>query len=246
MISTIVVFAAGLGTRMGGLTKTRPKPLILVQGKPFLYYLLSNIKQAGFSRVILVTGYLAGQIDEFVRQYQSEFPLIETVNQWQVFGQDKQGSLLPLLTAKSLLGDDDFVVVMGDNLYAAVDLEVCRQFTDKYCYLGGLEVDNPSHYGTLVCDEDNYLRRIEEKSENPSSNLINSGLYKFTSDIFAAAKEVGKSVRGEYEITDAISKLAEKKLVKVYRLRGEWLDFGRPEDVVKVEKFLKLKNNLFR
>ncbi len=239
MISTIVVFAAGLGTRMGELTKTRPKPLILVQGRPFLYYLLSNIKQAGFSRIVLVTGYLAEQMDEFVEQYQNEFPLIETVNQWQVFGRDKQGSLLPLLTAKHLLQDDDFVVVMGDNLYAVSDLAACREFIDKYCYLGGLEVSNPSQYGVIVCDEENYLRGIEEKSKNPPSNLINSGLYKFTPDIFVVTKEVNKSPRGEYEITDAICKLAEKKLVKVYRLQGEWLDFGRPEDIAKVEKFLQ-------
>ncbi len=241
MISTVVVFAAGLGTRMGQLTKTRPKPLILVQGKPFLYYLLSNIKQAGFSRIILVTGYLAEQIDEFVKQYQDEFPLIETVNQWQMFGRDKQGSLLPLLTAKHLLSGDDFVVVMGDNLYATSDLKNCRRLTDKYCYVGALEVDNPSQYGVLVCDEEGYLRRIEEKSKNPSSNFINSGLYKFTADIFAAAKTVNKSERGEYEITDAIYKLAEKKLVKVYRLQGEWLDFGKPEDIAKVEKFLQTR-----
>ncbi len=241
MISTIVVFAAGLGTRMGELTKTRPKPLILVQDRPFLYYLLKNIKRAGFSRIILVTGYLAKQIDEFVEQYQDEFPLIETVNQWRVFDRDKQGSLLPLLTAEHLLGDNDFVVVMGDNLYAVSDLKNCRRLTDKYCYVGALEVNNPSQYGVLVCDEEGYLRQIEEKSKNPSSNLINSGLYKFTADIFAAAKKVDKSARGEYEITDAICKLAEDKLVKVYRLQGEWLDFGKPEDIIKVEKFLQTK-----
>lgn len=234
----IIIAAAGRGTRMKGLAQYKPKHLIEVAAKPFLYYLLKHIYQAGLSRVIIVTGYLSAAFDKFIEQYQKEFPSLQILNQYEVVGQEKYGSLMPLLAAKHLVASQPFLMVNGDHLYSVRDLMVFQQAGGDYNYVAATSVSEPSKFGTLVVDNDNLLVRIDEKVPHPVTNLINAGLYRFTTEIFEAAAEVKLSPRGEYEITDAITILAKKKKVKIVPLQDYWLDFGRPEDVALAENII--------
>jgi len=238
MIKKVVIFAAGRGTRMAHLSKDRPKHLIDVFGKPFLYYLLTNLKAVGFQEVIMVTGYLSHQFDDFFVTYQEEFPIFCTVNQFAMMGEEKYGTLVPLQSVRSVVNNEPFVVVMGDNLYALDDLRAFAAADDDYQYIGGLKVDDPSKYGTLVASEEDWLQRIDEKVPEPVSDIINAGIYKFTSDIYSVVDKVKPAKNGEYQITEAISMLAQEKKVKIKKLRQYWLDFGRPEDIKKVEEFI--------
>lgn len=244
MIKKVVIFAAGRGTRMAHLSKDRPKHLIDVFGKPFLYYLLTNLKAVGFQEVIMVTGYLSHQFDDFFARYREEFPIFCTVNQFAMMGEEKYGTLVPLQAVKSVVDNEQFVVVMGDNLYALEDLQEFAQADDSYNYIGGLKVLDPSKYGTLVSGKKDFLERIDEKVPEPVSNIINAGIYKFNPEIYSVADEVKPAKNGEYQITDAISRLAHQKKVKIKILRKDWLDFGRPEDIQKVENFIR-EHNLF-
>jgi dTDP-glucose pyrophosphorylase len=99
-------------------------------------------------------------------------------------------------------------------------------------------VDNPQEYGVFVKRGD-FLEEIIEKPKEFKGNLINTGLYKFTPEIFQKISEVELSPRGEYELTDAINLLAQEKKVKVKELKDYWLDFGKPEDIKKVSDFLE-------
>jgi bifunctional UDP-N-acetylglucosamine pyrophosphorylase/glucosamine-1-phosphate N-acetyltransferase len=245
MIKKVVIFAAGRGTRMAHLSKDRPKHLIDVFGKPFLYYLLTNLKSVGFQEVIIVTGYLSYQFDDFFTTYKEEFPIFCTVNQFAVMGEEKYGTLIPLQSVHSVVNNEPFVVVMGDNLYALDDLRAFAAINDDYQYIGGLKVDNPSEYGTLVTDEEDWLKRIDEKVSSPVSNIINAGIYKFTSDIYSVTDKVKPAKNGEYQITEAVSMLALEKKVKIKKIQQYWLDFGRPEDIKKIEKFI-VTNDLFK
>jgi len=109
---------------------------------------------------------------------------------------------------------------------------------DDKCYVAGIKVENPQKYGVLV-EKNGKLVKIHEKPEKYVGDLINTGLYKFTPDIFKALEKIKLSQRGEYELTDAITLLAEKGKAKVYTLKDYWLDLGSLEDIPKVEKFLK-------
>ncbi len=244
MIKKVVIFAAGRGTRMRDLATTRPKHLIEVFGKPFLYYLLTNLKAVGFQEVIMVTGYLSHQFDDFFAAYREEFPIFCTVNQFAVMGENKYGTLVPLQAVSSVVDNEPFVVVMGDNLYALEDLSEFAKLTDDYHYIGGLKVDNPSQYGTLVSGQQDLLSRIDEKVAQPVSDIINAGIYKFNPDIYCVVNQIKPAANGEYQITDAISLLAQQDKVKIKKLQKYWLDFGRPEDIQKVEQFI-IANNLF-
>jgi len=228
---------------MKDLSLDKPKHLIEVGGKPFLHHLLKNVSNAGFREIIMVTGYLSLKMEEFIRRYKKEFPFFSAVNQFELFGEEKYGTLMPLLAVKDIVKDEQFAAVMGDNLYSLDDLRNFQTLGDSYCYVGGYRVADPAKYGTIVAGEDNLLIRIDERNPNPVSNRINSGMYKFTPEIYEAAEKVGLSPRGEYEITDALSLLAKRQKVKVTDLKNFWLDFGKPEDVGKMTLFLK-RNSL--
>ncbi len=226
--------AGGKGTRMGKLTADRPKHLIPVNGRPFIYYLLQNLAAAGLNRLYLSVGYKKEKWDGFIKTL--DFP-VKIIDQTERLG-DKYGSACPVEAAEPEIGNDNFIAVNGDNLYSPADLQAISR-DDDLNYITGYPAENPSLYGTLVSDPDGYLIKIQEKNPKPVTNIINSGLYKFTPQYFEEVKKINLSPRGEYEITDVVTALAKQHLVKVLKLKNYWYDFGKPEDIEKVEQFLK-------
>lgn len=240
MIKKVLVAAAGRGTRMKDLSKDKPKHMIEVNGKPFLYYALSNLKKAGFEEVIMVIGYKKEIIEEFLKKYRDEFNIAAIINQFEALGNEKYGTLCPIECAQKVIGEKNFVMVMGDNLYSVDDLKKMN-IDDEFNYVAGLPHENPQLYGVLVKDGEDYLEQILEKPANPPSNAINAALYKFTPEIFNKVPLVQKSPRGEYEITDAINLLAKEKKVKIKEIKNYWLDLGKPADIQTIEAFLNQK-----
>jgi len=223
-----IILAAGKGTRMLPLTETRPKPLVHVCGKPFLYYLLENIRKAGFKEIGIVAGYKIEKIKEFLKEYEIDATVIK---------QPKQlGTGHATLWAEKFVDKDDFIVLMGDNLYSTDDIKAVGESEANFA-IGAMEHKEPQKYGCLVT-EAGFLKEIVEKPERKVSNLINVALYKFSAEIFKVLKKIPKSARGEYEVTDAISEMCAKERFKVHRIEGYWLDFGYPWDILSVNEFL--------
>lgn len=237
MITKVVIPAAGKGTRMLELAKDIPKHLISVLDKPFLYYVLSNLKKAGFGEMILVIGNHAEKMEEFAQGLGREFPLT-IVDQFKTMGTEKYGTAIPVLAAQAAVGQEDFVCIYGDNLYSVRDLQAIRELDDEFNYLSLLYSDNPEKYGVPVLQGD-IVKEIVEKPKTFISNWVSIGCYKFTPEIFEHAQRVEKSERGEYELTDAISALARLGKVKARKMLDYWLDFGKPEDIKKVGDFLR-------
>ncbi|MBD3310126.1 NTP transferase domain-containing protein [Candidatus Woesearchaeota archaeon] len=231
MTGKIVILAAGKGTRMRPITEEVPKALIEVAGKPFLHWLLRTIQKAGYDDIGIVVGYKKEMISEFLEEEGFEATLIEQ--------KEQKGTGHAVFQAEDFAGGKDFVVVMGDNLYSRCDLSGINK-DDSYCYVAGYEHDDPSRFGVLVVEEGK-LVRIHEKPKEFVGRLINTGLYKFTSEIFEVLKNIKLSERGEYELTDAINILAEQGKVKVLRLADFWKDFGKIDDIEEVNNFLEGK-----
>jgi len=223
-----VILATGLGKRMRPLTEKMPKTLIPVNGKPFLFYLINNLQKAGFDDFIIVANYRIEMIKEFLKQYGFNATVIDQ--------REPLGTAHAIAAAENFV-KGDFVVAMSDNLYSAKDMERFR-INDGLNYVGGIFHSNPEKYGNLLINGD-FLERIVEKPAQKVSDFINTGLYKFTPEIFSTIKKIRKSERGEYEITDAISLLCKERKVKTVQLKDYWLDMGKPEDIPTIEKFLK-------
>lgn len=246
MINKVVIAAAGQGTRMLELSKNKSKHLIEVNNRPFLAYLMDNLLLAGYKELILVVGFKVELMDDFVKNYQppkgidkKDFKIV-LVNQTEILGpkEKEYGTACPVKCVKDLVKNESFIYLYGDNLFSVEDLS-SMNVDDDFCYIAGLKHENPEKYGVLIRDGDDFLEKIIEKPKEFVGDLINAGLYKFTKDVFDKILEVKKSIRGEYEVTDAISLLAKEKKVKIKIIKDFWHDFGNPEDIKKMCKFLE-------
>ena len=237
MIDTIVIAAAGNGTRMKHLAKNKPKHLINVLGRPFLSYLLANIKKAGFKKIVVVIGRHREKFIEFARQHKKQFDLT-LVDQFGVFPESKYGTAIPVLAAQSSLGNEPFVYLMADNLYGVNDLKAAR--AAKQSTIFGMLTERWDLYGSIEQTPAKSLVKIREKQASPGLNLGNSGLYTFYQEIFPVLEKLGPSPKnGEYMITTAASTLTKKHPIRVAVCADPWLDFGKPSDVPKMAKFLR-------
>ena len=226
----LAILAAGKGTRMLPLTKKRPKPLLKVNKRPFLYYLLKNVKAAGFSDISLVVGYKGKMIKDWANKNNYNITFVK---------QEKQnGTAHAISKLKSWSGKEDFAAVTGDNLFSPNDLKKLKE-NDNFCYVLGQKKDPRKKFGELIFDNKHLLKEIKEKPKIKHTGIINTGAYKFTNDIFDAIKKIDISKRGELEITDALTLLAKEKKVKVKILDDYWIDFGSKEDIGPTEKFVK-------
>ncbi len=238
MIKKVVIAAAGHGKRMKHLSKNKSKLLINVKQKPFLAYLFDNLLAAGYKDFILVVGYRADLMDKFLKDFGYKAAV---VNQFEILGpkEKEYGTLCPIKCVKNLVGNENFLAVYGDNLYSVKDLKAMN-IDDKYTYMAArMEKEHPEKYGVLITDKKGFITEIKEKPKDYVGNLVNTGLYKFTPDVFDKISCVGLSPRGEYELTDAITALAKDGKVKLKMIEDYWLDFGCPGDIIKVGNFLK-------
>lgn len=243
MVKKVVIAAAGKGTRMLDLSKDKPKHLIEVGGRPFLSYLLDNLFLAGYDDVILVTGYKSEAMEKFKDNYlapENGQINIKIINQFEIIDPDvKYGTVCPLMCVDKEI-KEQFLYICGDNLFSVEDLKDIS-IDDDFCYIAGIIQDHPEKYGVLVGQD--FLEKIVEKPKEFVGNIVNAGLYKFTTDIFGKIPLVEKSPRGEYEITDAVSMLAKEGRVKIKKVKDYWQDFGNPEDIQKMSEFLNNGNN---
>ncbi len=225
----VVILAGGKGTRLLPLTETIPKVLVEINRKPFLEYLINNLKKVGLTEIGIVVNYKKEKIIEYVKKKNLDIKILE---------QPKPlGTGHALMQAKDFCDDENVIVLNGDNLFSVEDLKIIQK-KDQFCYVVGKEAKTPEKYGILVIDKDK-LVKIVEKPKTYIGNLINIGMYKFTPDVWPILENLSMSERGEYEITDALTFLAKDKKVKVLKTQHPWFDLGSPKDIGPISHFLK-------
>lgn len=237
MIDTIVIAAAGRGSRMKHLSEDKPKHLITVAGKPFLHHLLKAVHDAGFKRIVVVIGYKADVMREFLENEPYD---VEIVDQNEK-APGKYGTAVVVEVVADVVNGKPFVFKNGDSLYTK-EVFQSVMVDDGYTRVVGAYNEDPTNYGVVEADANGLLKRIVEKPKEPICNVINLGIYGFQPDVIDAIKQVKRSPRKEYEIVDAINILAKQNKVKVEQLEGEWVDLGKPQDIETVERFL-VKHN---
>lgn len=188
-----VILAAGKGTRMQPLTETKAKPLLEVAGKPIIEHNIDLLRE-NVEEIVVVAGY---KIEHFQERYSDE-DKIRIVEQ-----EEALGTADAALQARSYI-ENEAVILNGDDIYGEQLGELIKQ--DKAVLAA--EVDTPEDYGVFQVKEGE-VTGIEEKPEEPASNLVNTGCFKVQSDFFQLLEQVDKSERGEYEITDALNEYLE-------------------------------------
>jgi UDP-N-acetylglucosamine diphosphorylase/glucosamine-1-phosphate N-acetyltransferase len=233
-----VVLAAGEGVRLQPITATRPKHLIKVGGKPILEHCFDALKASGVTEVVIVTHYMGNAIRQYFGGGEKMGLKIEYVGQEAMLG---TGSAV---SAVESYVNGDFVLVYGDLLFAPEAMKAVLQSFEAEkpaAVMAVVPVEKPESYGIVELDDEKEVKRIIEKpaSGNAPSNLANAGLYVFSNVIFDKIKQTKASVRGEWELTDALSLLIEdKKAVLASKIsKDDWMDVGRPWDLLEANSW---------
>jgi glucose-1-phosphate thymidylyltransferase len=225
-----LVLSGGKGTRLRPLTFTCAKQLIPVANKPILGYVLDQVASTSIKNVGLITSRETGQ---YVKDYVSDG------SAWNLkvtyIPQEPLGLAHAVKTAKSFLGQDSFVMCLGDNVTGQGLSAFVKKFkTEKLDALIILkEVDNPSSFGIAQLDKEGNIVRLVEKPKTPMGNLAIIGTYLFSNKVHQAIEKIKPSWRGELEITDAIQEMINMGFsVKAEILNSWWLDTGKKDDIL--------------
>ena len=225
-----LVLVAGKGRRLRPLTHTGPKHLIPLAGKPMMQYAIEHLVEAGIKDIGVVVGYMRDQIIERFgdgSQFGARFEYI--VQEPQI------GIAHAIMVSQEYIGDEPFVVYLGDNIFREGIKRYAREFesSDYDAMILLTEVKDPTRFGVVEL-KDGKIVRLVEKPRVPPSNYALVGVYFFREPIFEAVKHLKPSWRGELEITDAIQWLLDNKYKIHYDIiRGWWKDTGKPEDLLE-------------
>lgn len=230
-----LILAGGKGTRLRPLTYAMAKQLVPVANKPILHYALDSLYRAGIRDYgIIISPETGESIKQSVAEWQPDDARSEFILQ-----DEPAGLAHAVKIAQPYLGEDDFIMYLGDNLINADLGSHITEFRNAHYDASILlkQVPNPSSFGVAELDASGQVLRLVEKPKEPKSDLALVGVYLFTTRIFDAINRIQPSWRGELEITDAIQRLIEDKAVVHSRVHeGWWLDTGKKDDLLSANK----------
>jgi len=232
-----VLLAAGEGTRLRPLTEDKPKGMVEVDGQPILTHCLEQLAELGTDEFILVVGYMKEEIIDYYGDSFEGIPITYTHQR------EQKGLAHALLTVEDHI-DDDFMLMLGDNIFSANLRDVIRRQQEDRADAAFLVEEVPweeaDRYG--VCETNPYgeITDVVEKPDEPNSNLVMTGFYTFSPAIFSACRLVQPSNRGEYEISEAIDLLIRSgRTIDAIPIDGWRIDVGYPEDRETAEERLR-------
>ncbi len=236
-----LILAGGAGTRLRPITHTSAKQLVPVANKPILFYGIEDMVAAGITDIGIITGETGPEVRKAVGDGSQFGATITYIPQ-----DEPLGLAHCVLVARDFLGDDDFVMYLGDNMLQQGLEQFVETFIEdhKLAVADGAEtsaaqillcpVPDPHRFGVAALDESGHVTELVEKPENPPSDLALVGVYLFTKAIHEAVDSIEPSPRGELEITDAIQWLIDHgRRVRHDRLEGWWLDTGKKDPLLE-------------
>ena len=231
-----LVLAGGSGTRLRPITHTSAKQLVPLANKPILFYGIEAIVAAGVSDIGIIVGDTAPDVMDAVGDGGRWGARITYIRQDQ-----PEGLAHAVQIAHEFLGDEPFVMYLGDNFLIGGITDFVREFEqhepDAQVLL--TSVEEPQHFGVAELADDGSLIRLVEKPKDPPSDLALVGVYLFSSKIHEAVRAIPRSWRNELEITDAIQWLIENgDTVRSHVLKRPWIDTGKRQEVLEANRMV--------
>lgn len=227
-----LILSGGKGTRLRPLTFTRAKQLIPIANKPVLFRVIETIRDAGVEDIgIIVGGHTAEEVKQSVGDG-SQFG----VNTTFIHQENPDGLAHAVKIAADFIGDDSFVMFLGDNAIEGGISTLIRDFADNdwNSQIVLKRVPNPTSYGVAKLKADGSVEYLVEKPQDPPSDLALVGIYMFDHNIFKAVNSIAPSDRGELEITEAIQwLLTNGYTVFPHVHEGWWIDTGKAPDLLE-------------
>ena len=232
-VKKAIILAGGKGTRLYPVTLETPKPLLTVNKKPIINYLIEMFKKHGVEEIAVTVR--KGDFDDFswwLRRWQNDLGGV-WVN--LMTEEEPMGTLgYWAHNLHTWTGDEPFFLTNGDEL-KDIDLSAMsehHQKTGGLATIAAVQVDNPHEYGVMVFagNNENYIEKFLEKPENPPTNFISSGFYLLDPKVRDYVKD--EIIQGKKFLMiekDLFPKLALARKLSAYKSKGKWHDCGNLE-----------------
>jgi glucose-1-phosphate thymidylyltransferase len=232
-----LILSGGRGTRLRPITFTSAKQLVPVANTPVLFYGIEAMAEAGIEEIGII---IAPETGDEIRELTGDGSRFG-VKLTYILQDEPAGLAHAVLTAEPYLGDDPFVMYLGDNLLQGGISDLVQAFVEHEpdALILLTPVPDPQNYGVAELDGEGRVAKLVEKPPVPASDLALVGVYMFTPLIHQAAKAISPSGRGELEITDAIQWIVDAgKRVESHVVRGWWKDTGRLDDMLEANRLV--------
>lgn len=231
-----IILSGGRATRLRPCTKVTSKGLLPIYNRPMIYYPLNTLLKAGITEILIIVGpehagqylNLLGSGSEFGARFTYEIQ------------DEPRGLADAFIIGKSFVGEDDVVMILGDNIFADDLTDEIKNFK-KGAKIFAKTVPDPERFGVVEVDSSGKALSIEEKPKAPKSNLCITGLYVYDNRVMDVASSVKPSERGELEITDLHNWYLEKGELEVAMVTNEWIDAGTFDSLLDAQNLAKTK-----
>jgi mannose-1-phosphate guanylyltransferase len=230
-----LILAGGFATRLRPISCTRPKTLLPVVNKPLLQWIFERLAKNSIKEAILAVNH---QTEVYIKQHKIPKCGVQVKysrDPWK----KPLGTGGAIKNSEAFIGHDSPFLVLNGDIFADVNYgEIIKLHKEKEAVatIALCKVEDPSRYGVAELTDDNRIKRFIEKPPRgeASTNLINAGVYVFNTEIFNYVPE-GKAVSMEREI---FPKLAEECRFYGYIHEGLWMDIGKPEEYLQLNRTL--------
>jgi glucose-1-phosphate thymidylyltransferase len=230
-----LILSGGKGTRLRPLTYTSAKQLVPVANKPVLFYGIEALAAAGIRQIGIVVGDTQAEIRAAVGDGSAWGVEVTYIEQ-----DAPRGLAHAVLISELFIGDEPFVMYLGDNLLNRGITGFVEEFVREKPAAQILlaRVPDPQMFGVAELREGRVVRLVE-KPQEPKSDLALVGVYMFSPAVFESVKRISPSFRNELEITDAIQDLIDRGLeVRPHIVDGWWKDTGKLEDMLEANRLI--------
>jgi glucose-1-phosphate thymidylyltransferase len=236
-----IILAGGSGTRLYPITTVVSKQLLPVFDKPMIYYPLSVLMLAGIRDILVITTPQDQHLFQRLLGDGNDFGL-----RFSYARQDSPRGLADaFIIGTDFIGSEQVALILGDNIFYGHGLSELMAQTatrKKGATVFGYVVKSPGDYGVVELDAEGRAVSIEEKPDQPKSDIAITGLYFYDNDVIRIAHGLKPSKRGELEITDVNRIYMERGDLYVQMLgRGfAWLDTGTHASLVEASHFVQV------
>ncbi len=238
----VILPVAGTGSRLRPFTLTRPKCLLSIAGKTLLEHINESFASLQVSERVLIAGYLAENIQDFITEKKWENTHIVLQNNPQGLGE-------AIYLCREFLKDDEPVlIILGDTLFDA-DLSFVKESETNILWTR--TVDDPRRFGVVECDDSGFVKRLVEKPQEFVSNEALVGIYyiKDVKALRSALQELiqnNERTNGEFQLTDALEKMLRAGSVFKTASLNYWFDCGTPATLLETNELILNKTNVER